>query len=259
MPSLSSDTASPFVKLMLIGDSGAGKTGALASLAKAGYHIHILDMDNGVKPLAQLLKSDKEALARVSFMSFRDRFKSTPGGMQLVMPAKAYLEATRACEKWEDGTNPFEWGDKHILVLDSLTFLAKAAFNQAVSLSPNTKHPVQWYGSAQTAIENFLGGLMSDDCKTNVIVITHVTQIELADGTLKGFPSAVGTALSRHIGRYFNDLFIVETKGSGANVKRVIRTVPNGFVDAKSSATDLPNELPIDTALETIFKKLKEI
>lgn len=258
MPTLDQTSPSKFVKMMLIGDSGAGKTGSLAPLAKAGYNLRFLDMDNGLKSLQQLLRDDREALARVGFMSFRDKYKNTPAGQQLVMPARAYLDACRAADKWEDETKPAEWGEKFILVLDSLTLLSKAAFNQAISLNPATKHPIQWYGAAQTAIENFLACLTAEEFHTNVIVISHITDIELNDGTSRGFPTTVGKALSRSIARYFNDLFVVETKGQGANVKRVIRTVPNGQTDAKASLTDLPSELPIADGMLTIFKKLQE-
>lgn len=243
---------------MLIGDSGAGKTGSLACLAKAGYNLRFVDMDSGLVPLQQLLRDDEKALDRVGYMTFRDKYKSTPAGMSVVHPAKAYLNAAKTMDKWEDETSPSEWGPKYIYIVDSLTLLSKAAFNQAISLSPTTKDPRQWYGAAQSAIENFLACLTSDDFATNVIVISHITDIELNDGTMRGFPSSVGKALSRNIARYFNDLFVVETKGMGSKTRRIIRTVPNGQTDAKASLTDLLPEMPIEDGMLTIFKKLQE-
>ena len=35
-------------KLMIVGDSGSGKTASLASLANAGYNVRILDFDDGL-------------------------------------------------------------------------------------------------------------------------------------------------------------------------------------------------------------------
>ena len=46
MPSLDQHQSNDFVKLLLIGDSKAGKTGSLISLVKAGYKLRILDLDN---------------------------------------------------------------------------------------------------------------------------------------------------------------------------------------------------------------------
>lgn len=243
----------PFVKIMVIGDSGSGKTGALVSLARAGYNLRILDMDDGLAPLAQLIKAeDASLLARVGFMTFRDNYKNN----ELVRPAKAYLGASRTMDKWEDDTVPSAWGHEYVYVVDSLTLLARAAFNQAISLAPACKDPRQWYASAQQAVENFLACVTSPNFGTNVVILTHINEIEMADGTSKGFPSAVGKALSRHIGKYLNDLFVVETRGSGNNVRRIIRTVPNGITDAKTSLVGLPSELPINTGLADIFKAL---
>ncbi len=263
MPTLDQQAANPFIKIMLIGDSGSGKTGALLSLVQAGYKIGILDMDDGLTPLVQLIKrADPKLLSNVSAMSFRDKYKGSATGMSLVGTPTAYLNAAKTMDKWEDDTKPGEWGPDHIYVVDSFTLLCKAAFSQAEFLKPASNSGRQAdgrqiYGAAQTAAENFLACLMGPEFKTNVIVISHIADIELADGTRKGFPASIGQALSRHIAKYLNDLFVVEAKGTGENVRRIIRTVPNAMTDAKTSLLDLPKELPIDTGLATIFSKLK--
>jgi hypothetical protein len=265
VPTLDDDSPTGLVKLMLIGDSGSGKTGALASLVKAGYKLGIVDMDSGLRPLAQIVKRDSpDKLGNISYVSLRDNYVTTPKGTEVVKPAKAYLAASRLLNKWEDETIPSQWGADRVFVVDSFTLLGKAALNQAHTVMPtsasgNKASGLQIYGMAQEALENYLAAVMSPQFATNVILITHVNEIELSDGSKKGFPAAVGSALSRHIGKYLNDLFIVESRGQGNNVKRVIRTVPNGFVDAKTSSLDLPAELPIETGLATIFEKLKGI
>lgn len=259
MPSLTESPPNTYIKLMLIGDSGSGKTGSLAPLAKAGYNLRIVDMDGGLRPLAKILEDDADALARISYITFRDKYRNGPQGTEVVRPARAYLQATKALDKWpDDESKPSEWGDKHIFVVDSLTLLSKAAFNQAISLNPNCKDPRQWFAAAQSAIEMFLACVTDPEFNTNVIVISHITDIELNDGTVRGFPTAVGKALSRSIARYFNDLFICETMGQGNNVKRVIRSVPNGHVDAKTSSLKLPATLPIATGMADIFKELSK-
>ncbi len=260
MADLFDETEEKFVKMMLIGDSGAGKTGALASLAAAGYKLRIVDMDNGIAPLREIIKKQHPGVKiDVQFETFRDEFKATAFGTSLVMPAKAYMKASQTMNKWTDGTKPSEWGSEYIYIVDSFTLLCQAARNQAESLAPNVKDPRQWFYSAQQAGEHFLAAIFGPNFKTNVIVLTHITDIEQNDGTKRGFPSAIGQALSRHIAKYLNDLFIVETKGQGSNRKRIIRTVPNGQTDAKSAALSLPSELPVESGLATIFETLKNI
>ena len=62
MPALGQHQSSDIVKMLFIGPSGAGKTGALASLASAGYNLRILDMDNGLDVLANVLNDPKKPL-----------------------------------------------------------------------------------------------------------------------------------------------------------------------------------------------------
>ena len=47
-------------KCILLGDSGTGKTGALASLVKAGYKLRVLDLDNKLASgiLPQVIKRE---------------------------------------------------------------------------------------------------------------------------------------------------------------------------------------------------------
>lgn len=253
-----SDTPAP-VKLFLIGDSGSGKTGALTSLVCAGYRLHVVDLDNGLAPLAQLLKHESLPLDHVDFISPRDKYKKGPKGLQPVSKPTAYNEACDALDKWpEDGSTPGEWGSDHVFVLDSLTMLGRAALNLAVSFNPGAKDGRQWYGTAQNGVENYLSILWDSAFDTNVVVISHITHMEQDDGTYKGFPSiGCGTALSAHIAKYGNDLFVVETKGKGKDVKRTIRTVPDGRTDAKTSIIGLDERLPIESGLATIFERLR--
>ena len=52
MAKLSAHKESKPFKGMIIGDSGSGKTGSLASLAAAGYKLVIMDFDSGLDILA---------------------------------------------------------------------------------------------------------------------------------------------------------------------------------------------------------------
>ena len=66
------------VKMLLIGDTGSGKTGALASLAKAGYKLHILDFDNGVPVIASYLNEAELKTVEVEVLT--DKMKVLPNG-----------------------------------------------------------------------------------------------------------------------------------------------------------------------------------
>src|SRR5215471_9430889 len=128
MPSLEDHHSSDSTKMLVLGESGHGKTGALESLARAGYNLRIADFDNGVDVLKNLLKDDLSALRRVNYITFSDEFYATPNGASLIpKTAKAWPLFVQALSKWEDLGSVESWSSNDILVVDSLNFAGKAA------------------------------------------------------------------------------------------------------------------------------------
>jgi hypothetical protein len=256
---LSEHASNKYAKLILIGDSGTGKTGSLISLVKAGYKLRILDMDNGLSILKTLvLKECPELIDNVDSETRRDTYRPSAAGPVCSSP-KALVGATELMTKWTDGTTPAQWGEDTFFVLDSLTMLGKAAFEWARGMNPSSKDPRQWYGSAQQAVTNILSMLTGDDFKTNLLILSHITYSEYQDGTTKGHASAIGKAMGPTIASYFDNLLIAETSGSGTLTKRTIRFTPTAQVDAKSPAVFKlqGNSLPLETGLAEIVKQIK--
>ena len=256
MPSLDQLTASQVVKLLLIGDSGTGKTGSIASLVKDGYHVRMLDMDNGWESLAAAIKRTcPDRLGSVDIEPLRDTYKSSPLGPVLNGPPKAFVRALSLLDRWTDGSSPKTWGPGSVLVVDSLTFFSDAAYSWADALNPNAKDKRQIYGAAQEAIEHVLALLTGADFNTNVIVTAHVRYIDLPDGTKRGYPTAVGSALSPTIPRYFNSVAACATQIGG---RRTIQTVSTALIDLKNpKGFDMEKSLPIETGLATFFETLR--
>lgn len=253
MPTLADFTTNPLIKLIFIGDSGTGKTSALASLIAAGYKIKLLDMDIGLDSLAAIIKRDHpDKLVNLEFESFRDPYKATQGGLILAGAPKAFTGALAKLTEWQaiEDSNT-------ILVVDSLSTLSRTAFEWARGMNPTVKDPRQWYNLAQRAIEDVIAMLTSPQLKMNVIVISHVNYREVTEGVTKGYVSAVGAALGPIIPKYFNTLILAETIGAGKNVKRRIKTAPTGIIDLKSPVLDIDAELPLETGLSTIFARMK--
>lgn len=263
MPSLSSHHSSSIVKLLYIGNSGTGKTGSLVSLVKAGYKIGMLDFDNGIDVLAHYVRREcPEKIDNVKFISLRDeRALNQMNQLKVKGQPKAFVNAMKYTTKWDDDTIPAEWGSDWIFVLDTLGTLGTAAHDWAEAMNPMAKEPRTWINGAQRGIESYISMLTSPEFKTNVIVISHVRVGEDKNqgGMVKGYASSVGTALGPILPKYFNNLLLTETSGSGKSVKRVIKTLPTGIVDLKTSAPfKLTDDLPIETGLATVFEKLKE-
>lgn len=267
MPSLSQHQSNQFTKLLLCGDSGTGKTGALTSLVAAGYKLRILDFDNGLDVLKQFaMKECPENLDNIEFRTLRDKRKATDMGTTIDSPT-AFVQGLKMMDNWKykygeeviDLGNPSKWGPECILVIDSLSFMSDAAYNFREPLVPRSKDGKfdmrAVYGDSQDAVENVLATLTSEDFRTNVIVIAHIRYMDNPDGTKKGYPTSVGAALSPRIPTYFNTVAQCVTNPGG---KRVIQTTATAMIDLKNPKPfEISGTYPIASGLAQIFSKLR--
>lgn len=259
MPSLADHQSNSFTKLLLTGDSGSGKSGALASLVGAGYKLRILDMDNGLDPLkAYVMHSFPSGINNVEYRTLRDDYTIGAKGPK-VTKASAFVAAMKMMDLWKyDDTDlgkPSEWGPDCILVLDSLSFFSDAAFDWAESMNPGAKDPRQWFYSAQQAVESALALLTSASFATNVIVSAHVRYSTGDDGRNKGYPNAIGSALGPTIPRYFNHWAQCENKAG----KRTIQTSATNMFDLKNTKPfEMKASYDLSNGLAEFFAVLRD-
>lgn len=259
MPSLADHQGASLIRALYIGDPTTGKTGSLASLVKAGYQLRILDFDNKLSVLKHfVMETCPGKIENVQAITLRDTYTSSHLGPRVKTP-KAYVAATDYLTKWEDDTDPSEWGPTHILVLDSLSALGVAAFEWAKGMNPAAKDPRNWYFTAQQSLLSLLMMMTSEHFNAHVIVISHIHWKEMPDGTTKGWANSVGSALDATIGRMFNNILLSDKKGQGNKVRRVILTTQQDTIDLITPAPfKIDAELPLDTGLATVFGKLTE-
>jgi hypothetical protein len=258
MPNLKDHQSSQFTKLLLIGDSGSGKTGALTSLVASGYKLRIWDFDNGLDPLVQhVRRTSVDKLGNIEYHTLRDRKKSSPIGPVIDGPPKAFITSLQLFDKWSDGSKPAEWGKDYIAVVDSLTFMGDAAEDWAYTITPSgSKGPdgrMVIY-QAQKAVESVIGLVTSEAFRCNVIVTAHIAYIDMPDGSKRGHPVAPGSKLSPSIPRYFNNYALMKSDGG----KRTLQTVSDAFIDLKNpSAFKMQPKLPIETGLSDFFNAVR--
>ena len=166
MTKLSEHHSTTQIKMLNIADTGAGKTGALASLAAAGYKLNIIDCDNGLDVLRSVLKeSAPEALDNVDYETCTNEYKSVNGRVLPKGQPKAFARAVGLMDNWPGIGNVGEWGPERILCIDSLTLLSRQAMEHVQSLTPGRvgqPPQLQEWGEAMRLIENMLGLLYSD-------------------------------------------------------------------------------------------------
>jgi len=242
-------------KGLIVGDSGSGKTGAIASLVDAGYKIRIMDFDAGLDPLVGYVK-DKNKLANVEFETLRDRFKMR-GSYLAVDKAPAYQRGMALLQDWNGAGPVQDWDPDTILVIDTLGRMARASFNMVLQANavivpsgqrggPEQSH----YGTAMENVERTVSLLTNPDIvPCHVLVNAHWAYQEDGSGILRPFPETIGNKLNPKIARDFNNLFSVSINGN----KRSIKVKRDGVIGCKSSRPLSKESYDLETGLADIF------
>lgn len=284
MPSIASHQSAQSTKLLFIGDSGGGKSGALASLPAAGYNLRIVDTDNGLDVLKNLLtdpnssymRQDPRSAERVHFVTLTDKMKNVNGKL-MPTAATVWTRAIGLLQDWKEPELDAEgkpipgkfinqlgpittWGPQDVLVIDSLTMLSNAALAFVLSMNGRLgQHPqLQDWGAGQGLVEGLLQMLYDENVKCNVIVNCHITFIGDEGQPTRGYPNTLGKALPPKVGRYFNTILMARSTGQGTNIKRKILTNTNGVVELKNTAPlKVQAEYPLETGLADYFKAVR--
>jgi len=248
-----------------MGDPGSGKTGSCVSLLGLDLNLRFLDMDNGLDSFKQFAFRDyPDKVGGVEYRTIRDQYKASALGPIVAGAPKAYLEASRMLLNWKyddiDLGPPSEWGPKSVLIIDSSTLLGDAAFDWADPLTPRGRSSGETdkratYGIAQGALYKTFKLVTDESFKTNVIVIAHVRYVDTETGR-KGYPTALGEALSPKIGILFNSIALCQTAPGG---KRTIQTATTAMIDLKNPKPfEMEPKYPLETGLADFFKVLLE-
>lgn len=263
MPSLDQIASGGPVKLLIVGDSGNGKTGGLASLVDAGYKLRILDFEEGIAPLAGFVK-DKEKLKNVSVHQLKDQFRIA-GNQIAIKKAPAFQTGMGLLNDWKepDGATlgPIQsWGLDTIFVLDTLGSFSRSSLNMVLQANAKlTGNPeIQHYGTAMDNVEKSLDMLTNKELvPCHVVVIAHLAYVEEKDSKgqpypAKAFPETIGAKLNPKVARKFNNMIALQRTGN----QREYRTKTAGLVSCKT-AVQIAEKYPLETGLAEIFRDLQ--
>lgn len=243
------------LRILSVGESGTGKSGSLISLALAGYNIYLLDFDNGSEIIENLLADQPDVFARFHITKLRDSIKPVNGVPKLRPPLVAYKGAGKALVDW----NAEAFTDADILVVDTLTKMSEAAFNEALLLAGrlNQRPQLGDYGWMADSVKLYMDMITDDDFGAHVIVNTHIQYLggdEETQTSSRGLPNAKGKEISKTVATNFNTVLHFRTKGSGPATRRVISTTPQGVVEVKTSAPGkVKPEYSIETGMAELF------
>jgi len=254
MPALTEHESTKLVKLLILGNSGTGKTSSLATLAAAGYRLFICDFDNGLDILMDPKVLAPEHRKNVFYRALQD--KPVKVGDKLLPRATAWQDFMKTLGDWKEPSgslgNFTAWSERDVLVVDSLTFATQRAFDDALQLGGRLgqRAQIQDYGAAMEAIESMLEMLYGAACKCNVIMTAHLAFMgDEMSGARKAYPNVLGQKLAPKIPRLFNNMILADKKVVGNTVTRRFLTVGTHLVDLKTSKPgSVPPEIEPDLA-----------
>lgn len=240
MPTFDQHPSSDVVKMLVLGNSGAGKSGLLATLASK-YKLFIADFDSGLDILSDPSVLTPEFRKNVYYKTFYDKSILNSGVM--LPKAEGFSDYVNNMNDWkEDGQSLggiYSWGSDVCFITDSLTFMGNCALNYQLKLVNRlgAKPQIQDFGAAIDLQETTLETLYNPAVKCHIIVTAHL--VSLVDDTqgnvTKLFPSGLGKKFPPKIGRYFNNVVMIEKVGMGKTVKRQLQTTGTHNVDLKVS------------------------
>lgn len=260
MPSLADHPSSNIIKMMIPGDSGSGKSGALASLVDAGYKLKILDFEAGLDPLVGHIK-DRSKLGNVQYHTLKDEFKIV-GTNLAVKTAPAFQRAMQLLQDWDGEGPPPQWKDPEqtVLVIDTIGSMARAGFNMVLKANnvlapmgqrggPETAH----WGAAMDNIDRLLDNITSPALvPCHLIVMAHIAYQEReGEGAVKAFPELFTKSQNPKAGRRFNNLISLSMTGG----ERSFKTKRDGLMTCKTSRP-IQDKYKIETGLADIFRDL---
>ena len=274
------------VKLLILGQSKAGKTGSICSLVNSGRILRYLDFDNNAAPLRAFCNPDvRRNIQRVSCLdeTTSEAEITNAGDFQVVNRVSRFLSwptMLSALKEWPaDKSNPLEWGNESILVIDSLSAMSDAAKRGYLKLKGRSGGELKWqeFRGVQNQIFEFLVHL-GNTLSCPMIVISHLQlngpdlntlddigtdavaenlqqrvmekKLEAADIIDYSLgPISVGKAKSQILPSVFSGTLFCEADDTG----RWLVTKPRKSLQIGVPVANLPAKLPIETGLATIL------
>ncbi len=248
MPKISDIKLPP--RILICGEPAAGKTGALAQLANAGYRLMIHDFDQNSRVINSYLKPEATevyistyASAKLADVNF---FPTTANPIE--QAASELQRFGKMLMHWkvaggEDLGPCTSWTPNDVVVIDSGTFLGDMLL-LAAQKNPQYKPNMMMtkFGIAGDYYGAVLDRLTGHNMGATVIVLTHIMQTGDKDdqgrilGKARDIPVGVGEKFSKKMQTYFTDIWHLEVDRAG---NRSFKTAATDKASLRTSAPTL--------------------
>lgn len=268
-----------------IGYPGSGKTGALASLANAGYKIRGLSYEANYEPLVNYA----DDRADIDIVVLQDRMRNGDKYVEVMGIPEAFNQGLNLMKEWkykdDDGNEvnlgkSSEWGPDTVVFVDALGSLSAAAKARAMKMNnktPSNMTSAVW-GHAVADVNNFIELLKSDKNRFHLIINAHKQILGPGDFMAQGdddavkekklemirdgmippriYPIAVTKPQAQSVHGMLPIMLEFEKTTKQGRDMRVINTVGGVQIDVKIPGKNLKSSYPIETGLADIFEAL---
>lgn len=215
--------ASTKSKALVYGAPKSGKTALVGKLAAAGFKLHWMDLESGIKTLLNPVILPKEFRKNVNVISIPDH-KLYPvaidtvrdvlrGGNKRICNSHGKVSCPLCLKDgsatWSE-VNILEFTEKDILVIDSLSQLANSAINRIILKEISKpggeeyKRTFQDYAAQANLMEQILSAIQVLD--VNICCISHEMESESLEGREKIVPVAGTRNFSLTSAKYFDSV-----------------------------------------------------
>lgn len=251
-------------KVLVYGPPKSGKTRRVGRLAMAGYTLHWIDCESGVKTLMNPEALPIEYRKNIKLYNFPDHRLLPIAGNNLRQLFKGgpkkycYTHGAHMCPvcsktpglKWSDPLDLSTFGDKDILVIDSWTQVAQSILN-GITLKEYKKdeeYKPTWddYRAQGFYCDEILSRMQASNI--NVCVISHDIDVEKSEKSEKIVPVGGTRNFSKTMAKYFDEvvyLQVLNKKHSAYSATTYSNTVLTGgrsgviLEDSKDGNADL--------------------
>ncbi len=238
MSNLSELATSQYLKVLLWGESGAGKT---CFLSKAPGPIFVMDFDNKVSSLASYLKANApHRLAEVSYSSYVKNPKFTARPIQRMNAELDMFE-----KSIKDGTIKVK-----TIALDSLTTFADELMREIMVSNPGIKRGIDGVPALQDYLvlgmefKKIIHRLLALDL--NVVVMAHSSiEKDETTGALKGGPLLPGK-LAAGLPVVFPEIYRAFVEVKDGNAIHALQCRHDGKHLTRTQIPTLPKIIPND-------------
>jgi hypothetical protein len=286
MPTIDELELNVSTRAIVLGHSGAGKSGALLSLAVAGYTLWIFDFEGKWQIIKTLIRDmphyQKVDPKKINILTIMNDFTAFGGKVQPQSGGwTKFLDATASWDKPRVAGAPhfiYTLGAEDVIVLDTASGMADLCRDHCLALNSRAGQIPEWkeYNQMQEMTDTCLRSICCKSTKAHVIMNAHVKKTReggqvkdnpknegatiTVGGRSVGFPRTTGATMAQSIGRHFNDiLFLDQEPGIGGKTNRFFSTVVIDEIRTKSSAPGaVKPRYPIETGLADFFRDVQE-